>query len=76
MTHYILISSNDGTEQVMAYEASEMAQIYTRDENLRLESGLAIFRGGAIHVDMQAAARAEVVFLRGDRLPNEKKRVG
>jgi len=58
MTHYILISTDNGTEQVMAYEASEMAQIYTREENLNLEAGLAIFHGGAIHVDMREAARA------------------
>jgi hypothetical protein len=60
MTHYILISTDTGSEQVMAYEASEMAQIYTREENLNLEDGLAIFHGGAIHVDMREAARAAV----------------
>ena len=60
MTHYILISTDTGSEQIMAYEASEMAQIYTREENLNLEHGLAIFHGGAIHVDMREAARAAV----------------
>ena len=58
MTHYILISTDDGREQVLAYETSEMTQIYTRDELVSLEAGLAIFHAGSIHVDMRAAARA------------------
>jgi hypothetical protein len=58
MTHYILISADDGREQVMAYEASEMKQIYTLDELSNLEAGLAIFHAGSIHVDMREAARA------------------
>jgi hypothetical protein len=58
MTHYILILSYDGTERVLAYEASEMAQFYTRDDRVDLEAGRAIFHGDAIHVDMREAARA------------------
>ena len=58
MTHYILISTDDGREQVLAYETSEMAHTYSFDELVNLTAGLAIFHAGSIHVDMRAAARA------------------
>jgi hypothetical protein len=58
MTHYILITFDNGTELVMAYESGELAHIYAPGEVLQLQAGLAIFHGGAIHVAMREAARA------------------
>ena len=61
MTHYILITTEDEREQVLAYSEAEMDEIYTDTERLELHTGIAIFKAGKFHCDMMAAARAVTV---------------
>ncbi|MCC5960555.1 hypothetical protein [Roseinatronobacter sp.] len=56
--NYILITSPDDAEQVTCYHDTEMVEIYTQMEIIALQEGKVIFKNGALHADMLAAARA------------------
>ncbi|WP_439561143.1 hypothetical protein [Roseinatronobacter sp.] len=56
--NYILITSPDDSEMVTSYHDTEMAELYTPMEIIALREGNVIFKNGALHADMLAAARA------------------
>ncbi|HUR09636.1 MAG TPA: hypothetical protein VM347_44360 [Nonomuraea sp.] len=65
--NWLLISSNDGDEEVRAYSDREMVELYTADERADLAAGKSVIshqNGLARHalrsVDMLAAARRVV----------------
>jgi hypothetical protein len=58
---YLLISSNDGDEEVQAYSPREMEELFSLSERLDLDCGKAVVKQGRLealrYVDMVAAAR-------------------
>jgi|GEM_PF-2873090 len=56
--NYILITNPDDSEMVTCYHHTEMVGIYSQMEIIALQEGNVIFKNGALHADMLAAARA------------------
>ncbi len=58
MNRYFLITDPIHGEHVQVLIPAELPEFYSPAELEQLEAGEVIFRNGALHVDMQATARA------------------
>lgn len=54
---HFLITDPVDDERVLTLAPAELVEVYTPDELARMADGAVIFKLGALHVDMHAAAR-------------------